>query len=374
MGGTIVIGRILGIDIKIHFSWVLIFLLVAWSLANTQFRTEYPEWSANVRWGMGILGSILLFSSVLFHELSHSILALIRGHRVRGITLFILGGVSEIEEEAHKPGEEFWIAFVGPLSSFFLAGMFYLLAWQTEGVNDYVYALSSYLWFINALLGVFNLIPGYPMDGGRVLKAAVWRATGNLSRATRVAARSGMLVGFLMMVSGLGLALALQDLSGLWLVFVGWFLTSAAASTRQQETVRAHLSGRKVREAMRTGVPSVPPGISVQRLVDEYMTRGFERVYLVVLGDTVHGLVSAADVAALAPEERANKYVTEIMVRPPNIVYVGLDDPLELAMQKMSAGEFHQLPVLEDGKPVGMLSRGDVMRVLELSSLVGPKR
>jgi Zn-dependent protease/CBS domain-containing protein len=375
MGGAIVIGRVLGIDIKIHFSWVFIFLLVAWSLANSQFRTDYPDWSVNVRWGLGILGSILLFSSVLFHELSHSILALIRGHRVRGITLFILGGVSEIEEEAHKPGEEFWIAFVGPLSSFFLAGMFYLLAWQMEGVNDYVYALSSYLWFINAALGVFNLIPGYPMDGGRVLKAAVWRATGSMSRATRVAARSGMLVAGLMMASGLAMALIWGNLGGLWLVFIGWFLMSGAASTRQQEVVRAHLSGRKVRDAMRPGYPSVPPGISVQRLVDEYMTKGFERVYLVVLGETVHGLVSASDVASVPAEERPNRYVTEIMVRPPNIILVNPDDPLEVAMQKMAAGEFHLLPVIDDnGKPVGMVSRGDVMRVLELSSLVGPRR
>ncbi|MBM3924823.1 MAG: CBS domain-containing protein [SAR202 cluster bacterium] len=374
MGGTIVIGRIFGIDIKIHFSWVLIFILVAWSLANTEFKTDYPDWGVNVRWGLGILGSILLFSSVLFHELSHSILAMVRGHKVRGITLFILGGVSEIEEEAHKPGEEFWIAFVGPLSSFFLGGVFYLLAWQTEGVNDYVHALSAYLSFINLALGVFNLIPGYPMDGGRVLKAAVWRATGSVSRATRVASRSGMVVAFLMMAGGLGLAFIWDSWSGLWLVLIGWFLMSAASSTRRQEAVRAHLSGRRVRDAMRSGYPSAPPGISVQRLVDEYMARGFERTYLVVLGDTVHGLVSAADVALVPPEERHSKYVTEIMVRPPNIAFVSPDDPLEAAMQKMSAGEFHQLPVLENGKPVGMVSRGDVMRVLELSSLVGPRK
>ena len=372
MSGSLVIGKLFGIKVRVHFSWLFIFFLVAWSLADSLFPDLYPDWSSSVYWIVGILGSVFLFLSVLLHELSHSLLAISRGHKVKGITLFILGGVSEIEGEARRPGEEFWIAFVGPLTSFILAGVFGLVILLAGDANEQVQALSSYLATVNLLLGVFNLIPGYPLDGGRVLRAILWRTTGSLSRATQAAARVGVVVGFVFMGVGVVFAFTGSLVGGLWLIFVGWFLSSVASTSRQQETLRARLSGLKVRDALRPGFPAVIPGLSVQQLVEEHVTKGFERAYLVILGDTLHGLVSITDVGPVPAQDRGTKYVTEIMTRTSELVTVGPDDPLEMALQRMATGNYHQLPVMENGRPIGLVTRGDVLRVFELANMVGP--
>src|SRR5918996_5570123 len=191
MSGTFQLGRLFGIDIKFHFTWIFIFLLVAWSLAGAYLPANYPGWSTSTYWTVGIIGSALLFASVLVHELSHSLVAISRGYKVSGITLFFLGGVSEIAEEATKASEEFWIAVVGPASSIILAAVFWVLLQVNPGGNPQAEALFQYLAFINVALAVFNLIPAFPMDGGRVLKAAVWQAPGNLLRGKAVAASIG---------------------------------------------------------------------------------------------------------------------------------------------------------------------------------------
>ena len=189
MAGSLQIGRIFGIGIRLHFSWIFIFFLIAWSLASSYLPESFPGWSRGTYWGIAILGSLFAFVSVLLHELSHSLVAISRGYKVRSITFFLLGGVSEIEEEAARPGEEFWIAVVGPLSSLILAGIFWaLFVFVGSGGNEQVRALAMFLGTINLVVGVFNLIPGFPLDGGRVLRSIVWRSTGSLERATRVAA------------------------------------------------------------------------------------------------------------------------------------------------------------------------------------------
>ena len=374
MSGTFQLGRLFGIDIKFHFTWIFIFLLVAWSLAGSFLPANYPGWSTSTYWTVGIIGSALLFASVLVHELSHSLVAISRGYKVSGITLFFLGGVSEIAEEAAHASEEFWIAVVGPASSVVLAVVFWVLLQAISGTNSQVEALFQYLAFINLALAIFNLIPAFPMDGGRVLKAAVWQATGSLPKANAVATTTGSLLGYGLIGVGIIIAFTTGNfLSGLWLVFIGWFIQSAASSTRQQFHVQTALSGLTVGDAMREQVPTVGPGVTVQALLEEYVTREFERVYLVSLGDTFQGLVSVSDIRQIPPEERGSKFVTEIMTRASDVVAVSPSDPLEVALERLASNDINQLVVLENGRPVGLLNRRDILSVLEISELF-PKK
>src|SRR5919106_1326610 len=282
MSGTFQLGRLFGIDIKFHFTWIFIFLLVAWSLAGAYLPANYPGWSTSTYWTVGIIGSTLLFASVLVHELSHSLVAISRGYKVSGITLFFLGGVSEIAEEATKASEEFWIAVVGPASSIILAAVFWVLLRVISGINSQVEALLQYLAFINLALALFNLIPAFPMDGGRVLKDIVWQTTGSLPKANTVATTVGSLLGYGLIGVGIIIAFSTGNfLSGLWLVFIGWFIQSAASSTRHQYRVQTALSGLTVRDGMQGEVPTVEPGVTVQELLEQYVTKEFQRVYLV---------------------------------------------------------------------------------------------
>jgi Zn-dependent protease len=370
MTGAIHIGRLFGISVRIHFSWLFIFFLVAWSLASAFLPDAYPGWSREMYWAIGIAGSMLLFVSVLIHEFSHSLLAISRGYKVRAITLFLLGGVSEIEEEAARPGEEFWIAFVGPLSSFILAG----IAWGAYAVlgpdgNAQGRALAVYLGTINLILGVFNLIPGFPMDGGRVLRSIVWRATGSQRQATLVASNVGSLIGYAFMAVGIVVAFTANFISGLWLMFIGWFIQSSASAVRQQQSVTTALTGKRVRDVPTREITSIKPGTSVQELIERHISRDFERAYAVVLGDTFYGLVTASDVRRLPPDQRGSTPVTEIMTRAPEVLSVTPDEPLESALKKLVEKGVHQLAIVSDGNIVGQITRADVMRVLELGDL-----
>lgn len=361
------LGRLFGISIRIHFSWVFIFALVAWSLATSYFP---DRWSESTRWTLGVIGSVVLFVSVLIHELSHSLVAMSRGHKVKSITLFFLGGISEIEEEAENPGEEFWIAVVGPLTSLGLALIFGIIYLIVRNGSEQLSRLTQYLTFVNITLGVFNLLPAFPLDGGRVLRSIVWRASGSLAKATAVAGTTGSLLGFGMIALGVFFAFTGSLITGLWLVFIGWFIQSAASSARQQQTLQTALSGQLVRDAMQTRFSTVPPGTSVQRLVTDHITKEFERAYIVGLGDAFYGLVTLSDVRKLPPEQWASKYVTEIMTKAPDVLTVRPDDPLEKALQGLITRGYHQLLVMDGGKPVGIVTRGDVLRVLEVAQLL----
>ncbi|MFQ6027634.1 MAG: site-2 protease family protein [Dehalococcoidia bacterium] len=367
MGGSFRIVQLFGFDIRAHFSWVFIFLLVAWSLADSYLPRNYGTWSTSTYWVVGIVGSALLFVSVLIHELSHSVVARSRGHTVRAITLFFLGGVSEIEEESHSAGEEFWIAVVGPLTSLVLAAIFGFIFLPLSGGVSQIKAIAEYLAFVNLVLGIFNLLPAYPMDGGRVLKSLVWRATGSQTRATSVAGVTGMMLGFTMIGLGIVLAFTVSLMSGLWLVFIGWFLQSSASASRQQQVTSTVLAGKTVRDAMDPRLPVVGPGITVQELLEEHIRREYQRAYVVSLGDSFQGLVSLSDVRQVDPAERGSKFVAEIMTRADNVVTTTQQEPLELALQKLAANDLNQLVVVQDGNPVGLLSRRDLLRILEVA-------
>lgn len=377
MSGTITIFRVFGIPIKVHFSWIFIFALISWSLATSFLPNRYPGWSDSIYWIVGSISSLMLFVSVLVHELSHSIVALYRRHKVHSITLFFLGGVSEIEGKSHSAGEEFWIAFVGPLTSFILSLLFFLIHLPFGSSNSQLAATFEYLYWLNLIVGLFNLLPAFPLDGGRVLKAIIWKITGSEDKAASASSRSGNIAGFF--IIGLGLLLMLTQksiffgpfpISGIWLIIVGWFIRSSASSTQQEDNA---LTGRRVRDAMRTHLPTVEPGMSVDALVDRYISKDFERAYVVSLGDRLLGLVTVSDLKKVPLEARANMYITEVMVKAEDVASLDIDAPLEVALEMLVRTGYHQLLVIENDKPIGFVTRGDVLRVLEISQLISPR-
>lgn len=370
MSGTFTIARLFGIAIRLHFSWLFILFLVAWSLASSYLPEAFPGWPQQTYWAIGIAGGAVLFLSVLLHEMSHSLVALSRGYRARAITLFLLGGVSEMEKEANRPSEEFWIAFSGPLASLLLAGTawgVYILVGPAG--NPQARALTFFLSTINLVLGVFNLVPGFPMDGGRVLRSIVWKATGSIRRATVVAANVGMGVGLLFIGVGIILAFTENFVGGLWLAFIGWFIQSAASNVKLQQTIHVSLSGKRARDVMSSKYIVVTPATSLQNLVEQHIARDFQRAFVVMLGDTFLGIVNASDIRAIEPEVRTKTPVTTIMTRVDQMVTVGPDDPLEAAFQKLAASGTYQVAVVESGRLLGMITREDVLGVLELADL-----
>lgn len=231
MQSSLRLGGLADIQIGVHYTWVFAVVLIAWSLAVGYFPGVVPGVGAGTYWALGIIAALLLFASVLVHELSHSLVARSRGLTVDSITLFIFGGVSNLSTEATSAGDEFLVAIVGPISSFVLAGVFWLLG-QTLPSTGPLGAVVGYLAFINLLLGGFNLVPGFPLDGGRVLRSLVWGATGDLQRATLVASYAGQAFGWLLILWGLSRLLSGDLLGGLWTAFIGWFLNGAAESSR----------------------------------------------------------------------------------------------------------------------------------------------
>jgi Zn-dependent protease/CBS domain-containing protein len=359
------LGRIAGIEIGIHYTWLFAFALISWSLAGGYFPNTHPGWGTGLYWVLGVLAALLLFGSVLVHELSHSFMALARGQGVHGITLFIFGGVSTLKADAEQAGDEFLVAIVGPLTSLGLALLFWLIQRGLGTGETPAEALLQYLAFINFSLGLFNLLPGFPLDGGRVLRAVVWGATGSMTQATRIASFVGQGIGFLMIMVGLFYLLTGQFLSGLWIAFIGWFLNGAAEGTRQQQALREELRGVKVGELMHRQPAVVSPELSVEAFVYDQVLREGRRAVVVADGSRLLGLVSVTD-AKQAPRERwADTPVAEVMTPAP-LKTVSSSTDLAEALQLLVDGTLNQLPVVDDGLLVGMLSRADLLRFYQL--------
>src|SRR6266705_1697893 len=252
MPGSLRLGKLAGIDIYVHFSWLIIVVLLTVSLATGWFSQLYPGWATFTYWLVGLISALLLFVSVLLHELAHSIVARARGLPVKNITLFIFGGVSNIEEEPKSPGVEFQMAVVGPLASLVIGVLAFLLLFL---LGQYSSALAAILWYLglaNILLGIFNLFPGFPLDGGRVLRSIVWKIDGNLRRATRIVTVVGQIIAYLFILAGIWLFFVGYFIDGLWLGFIGWFLLSSAQSANSEVMLQSVFRGVTVSEVMNT--------------------------------------------------------------------------------------------------------------------------
>jgi Zn-dependent protease/CBS domain-containing protein len=364
MRSTLQLGQLAGIKIGIHYTWLFAFVLIAWSLAIGYFPSLVPGAGELTYWVLGAIASLLLFASVLVHELSHSLVARTRGLKVDSITLFIFGGVSNLTSEPMTPGDEFFVAVVGPVSSIVLAGIFWLLGRALPSANP-VAAVLGYLAFINLLLGGFNLLPGFPLDGGRVLRSLVWGATGNLPRATAVASYAGQAVGWLLIVWGFARLLGGDFLGGVWTAFIGWFLNNAAESTRHKEAQRETLRGVPVSSLLDEAPVVATADLSVHDFVFEQVLQRGHRALPIVDDGRLVGIVTLGDAKKLPQDAWPTTPVARIMTSVP-LKTVTPETELSVAIGLMAESGLHQLPVLQDGRVVGLLSRADIMRFLQL--------
>lgn len=373
MGNGIRIGRILGVQIALHPSWFVIAVIVTYLMAGGQLPASYPGWPQAVYWVVGAAISVFFFGSVLAHELSHALVARRFGLKVRDITLFIFGGAASMEGDAKRPRDEALIAAAGPLTSLAIGGA--MLGISLVVGPPEVEAIVGWLGFINLTLGIFNLIPGFPMDGGRILRALLWKFRGDKNAATRNAAVVGRLFGYLLIAAGVFLIFqGSSPFNGVWLAMIGWFLSNAAESAVAQLSVEHALHGIKVRDVMESDPPSVSPNETVADLVNERLIRGGQRSYVVRHGDGgLAGIVTLSDVRRLPRENWDGARVTDIMTRYTDLATIGPDAALEDALKLLQEREVNQLPVVTDeGRTVvGLLTRAGILRLIEARMRLG---
>jgi Zn-dependent protease len=386
MRGGFRVGKIFGIEIRVDWSWLLILLLVMWNLSAT-FSEIHREWGATLVWGTSVVAALLFFGSVLAHELAHSLVARARGIPVRDITLFLFGGVSDIQREPASPGVEFIMAIVGPLTSIVLGGLLVLLAGAGVGsVQDAITdpsqaaarlspLLTLVLWLgsVNVTVGLFNLIPGFPLDGGRVLRSILWAATGNLRRATRWATGVGQAIAWIMIIGGIAMTFGARIPffgtglgSGLWLAFIGWFLNSASVQSYQQVVVNDVLEGVAVSRMMRKDPPTCQPACTVGRLVHEHILGTDDQAFPVLDGSRLVGIVTLEDVRRVARDAWDATSVGDVMTPADRLVVVSPEEQASQALEKLAGADVRQLPVVRDGELVGLLRRSDVIKWLQL--------
>ena len=364
MRASIRLGRIAGIEVGLHYSWFLVFVLVSWSLGAGFLPDRYPGWAIVTYFATGAVSALLLFVSVLVHELAHSLVARARGFPVSGITLFILGGVSNLKADARRASDEFVIAIAGPLTSFALAGALGLAALVMGGGKSPFDAILFYLALINALLGAFNMLPAFPLDGGRVFRSVIWAVTGNHMRATRIASFGGQVVGIGMMVLGVVQFLWLGNfIGGVWFAFLGWFLQSAAGRSQAETAMESSVTGIRIRDVMDSEPPTIDPGATIRDAVFGRLLRHGVRALPVCDGDMVVGLLSLTDVKRLPQDLWPVRIVRSQMTAMP-LITIGPEHDLSQAMDLLAENGVHQLPVMENERLVGLLSRSHVIQYM----------
>lgn len=360
---SIKLGHILGISIEIDYSWFLIFVVFTWLLAVGFYPAEVRNWPTWEYWVLGAVTAIMLFVSVLLHELGHSVVAMRYKIPVPSITLFIFGGVSQIAAEPPTASAEFWIAVAGPIVSFVLAGIFAVIAPVFTSILPLL-VLLKYLAYINALLGLFNLIPGFPLDGGRVFRAVVWGTTHNVRRATVIAGNVGRFFGFLFILFGVWQVFTGNFINGLWIGFVGWFLESAAGAQIQQQRLHSLLAGHKVSEVMSRNFTAIDPQTTLQQVVDEHILGSSTRSLIVQHNDTVAGLLTLHHVKEVSRDAWSTTTAAEAMIPLDAVKRTQPDAELWDALEEMDRDGVNQLPAMTDSHIEGMLTREDVISYL----------
>jgi Zn-dependent protease len=357
------LGKILNIPVNVDYSWFLIFILLTWSLAISYYPSEFRHWSSALYWVLGAITTIMLFVSVLLHELGHSIIALRYKIPVRNITLFIFGGVAQITSEPPTAMAEFWIAIAGPVVSFLLAGVFYLLEFIFQSLTP-LFALMKYLAYINATLGLFNLIPGFPLDGGRVFRAVVWGTSGDFRKATRIASGTGRVIAYLFILAGVYFIFSGNFAGGIWIAFIGWFLESAAQSQVQQMAIRDLLAGRKVLQAMSHNYTIISPSITLQRLADNQILGEGRRFFIVQDENGVRGALTLQSIREIPRDQWPYTSAEQAMIQAGSMQWVHPDTELWDALERMDQNGVNQLPVIQDDQIAGLLTRENVISFL----------
>ena len=372
-GGGVKIGKIFGIPIFLHTSWFLIFLLNAYWTA-TSFGAANPNQSQIQIWSLGLLTSLLFFGSVLFHELAHSVVAKHYRIPVASITLFFFGGLARISREPERPGQEFMIAAAGPVSSYFLAGAFLLLGFLSPQASA-IRPLAITLAWINVILATFNLLPGFPMDGGRILRSIIWGITKNYTRATRIAARGGQVVAFCMMGFGVWVAFQAHNnggdiMNGLWYVLIGWFVLGMARQSSAQVEVRGALEGLRVADIMTAETPTIARDISLEEYSQEAARTG-RRGHLVVADGQLVGLMTVGALQSVPREEWPMMSVQAVMLSRDRLPWAAPDEPALQLLDRMRSSNVDQMAVIASGNVVGLVTRDSILRVIETRNDLG---
>lgn len=387
MGNGIRLGRVAGIEVVADWSLLIIFWLIATALGLGLFPRWHPDWGAGLIWITALAAAVLFLASVFLHELSHALVGRAWGIRISRITLFVFGGMAQMEEEPRAWRAELWMALVGPVTSLAigilcltlgrtLAGPLELDPQQPARALEGLGPLPTLLFWlgpVNLILGVFNLVPGFPLDGGRVLRAALWGATGDLRLATRWASLVGQGFGWVLIFSGILMMLGRSVPvfgsgfgSGLWIVLIGWFLNSAALGSYRRLVVQENLGEVKVKELMQTHFIPVEPGLSVEELVDRHLLHSDQRAFPVMEGPRLLGLVCLHDIRQVPRQRWAFTRVDGIMVPREKLIHVAAFEPAAQVLERLTRHRVNQLPVLEDDRLVGLVHREDILKWLSL--------
>jgi Zn-dependent protease/CBS domain-containing protein len=362
------IGKVGGIQIRLNYSWFLIFGLLTWSLAADYLPTQYPNMANTFYWTIGASASIMLFISILVHELAHSFTARREGMGIKSITLHFFGGVSEITEEADNPGKEFKTAVVGPLSSF-LIGLLFFFLWFYAGFKSIgLRAILQYGSFANVGLAIFNSIPAFPMDGGRILRALIWKMNKDILKATRIATRISQVLSYIFMGFGVFGFFALGGLNGLWLIVIGFVINANATASLNQTVISQALGEVKVSEIMTRDVKVVDPKLTIQQVVDRYFQSYKHNGFPIMEDQTLLGMITTHDIRQI-PEENWDEIKVEEIMKQVNELYTATPDENSAdAWMKMAKRNVGRLPVIKDGTLVGIITRSDIAQAIRIRS------
>lgn len=366
MTGTIRIGSIRGIPLMISGSWLIVFILFLWVFAASYYPDRYEGWTSQAYFAAALTTVIFFFASIILHELGHATVAARYGIKTRSITLLPIGGVAEIEQEPQKPFADFAVAIAGPITSLLLGGLFFGLYFLLHPINVPLGGITAYLGYVNIFLGLFNLLPGYPMDGGRILRAIVWGATKSYSRGTRIAATVGTFVAYLFIFFGITLLFRGQIANGAILAFIGWFILSSANMSVQQLTLQRGLAGVPVEQAMSPAFPTVETAITIAQVVNDTFLAHNTRSAAVTHYGTFVGFLTLADIMRVPQEQWATTRSDAVMIPRARLSVASPTEPALTALQRMQESDFNQLPVIASDRMVGVLTRNDILRFLQL--------
>lgn len=368
MRTTLRLGTIFGIELRLDYSWFIIFVLITWSLAGHYFPDAHPGWSSTAYWILAGATSVLFFASVVVHELAHSLVSRAFGMPVHDITLFIFGGAAHINEEPRRARDELLMALAGPAASLGLAGLFYAAFLLSRTAPGPLHALASWLGWINLMLALFNLIPGFPLDGGRALRASIWGLTGNLSRATAIAIAAGRLVAFGFIFYGIWQIFGGNWADGLWMAFIGWFLDGAATRSAQRRALDDLLEGHMAREALLTDCPHVLPRLTLDVVMDQVVHPSGRRCFPVMNDGQLSGLLTLEQIGRVPRSRWPVTRVADIMAKVENLSVVRPDALLTTVLARMAAEGVDQLPVLEGEQFLGIITRDTLLNFLRTRS------
>ena len=375
MGNAFNLGTLFGIQFKLHYTWFIIFVLITTSLSWQVFPANYSDWPVALYWITGIIASLLFFASVVAHELAHSLVGRANGIPVKSITLFIFGGVALMTKEATRPGAEFRMAVAGPACSLVIGGLFVLLHLFTRSTIEPIAAMAYWLAYINVALAIFNLVPGFPLDGGRVFRSLWWRVTGNYRLSTQIATRVGQGVGYLFILGGILIVFlqpfGLSWFSGLWLAFVGWFLENAASASYRQLQQREALQKFPASQVMTTGCSVVPPNITISQLLQKYILTSGHQCFLVADEGRLEGILMLPDIKSVPQQNWDLTQVREIMNPINKIKTVHADHDALSILEEMDENKTNQLLVASEGRVIGLITRDNLIKLLSIRSRLG---